>query len=53
MVTKGVCAYQDCDERISSRYTLCRSHNGAKNHDQIDECPNCGQYKDASYPLLP
>ena len=47
----GICAYQDCDERIASWYKLCRSHNGAKENGEIDECPRCGQYKDPNYPL--
>ncbi len=47
----GTCAYQDCEQRIASWYQLCRTHNGAKEKGEIDECPKCRQFKDANYPL--
>ncbi len=49
--SSGVCAYQDCEQRIAAWYKLCRSHNEAKDKREIDECPKCEQYKDSNYPL--
>ena len=45
------CGYQGCGERIPPWFELCVSHNSAKQKGEIDQCPNCGQYKAANYPL--
>ena len=47
----GVCGHQDCEQRIASWFKLCGPHNKSKEDGEIDECPNCGQYKDVNYPL--
>lgn len=47
----GTCAYQDCEQRIAPWFKLCGTHNKAKENGEIDECPRCAQFKDASYPL--
>ncbi len=46
-----ICAYQDCGEGIPPWFELCAPHNTAKQKGEIDQCPTCGQYKDAKYPL--
>ena len=48
--TSGVCKYQDCERRIQSWYDLCAPHNDSKRKGEIDECPGCGNYKDAIFP---
>ena len=45
------CGYQDCNETIQPWFELCGPHNTAKQSGEIDQCPNCGQYKDAKFPL--
>ena len=45
------CGYQDCNETIQTWYELCGPHNAAKQGGEIDQCPKCGQYKDAMFPL--
>ncbi len=45
------CGYQDCDETIPPWFELCAPHNTAKQKGEIDQCPTCGHYKDAKYPL--
>ena len=49
--TGGICAYQDCDQRIAAWFQLCRTHNEAKENGEINECSKCGRFKDAIYPL--
>ena len=48
--TSGVCKYQDCERRIQPWFDLCAPHNDSRKNGEIDECPSCGQYKDAYYP---
>ena len=45
------CGYQDCSETILPWFELCAPHNTAKQKGEIDQCPNCGQYKDTKFPL--
>ena len=45
------CGYQGCGETIPAWFELCVPHNSAKQKGGIDHGPNCGQYKDANYPL--
>ena len=45
------CAYQDCGQTIPAWFELCAPHNTAKKQGEIDQCPNCGQYKEAKFPL--
>ncbi len=43
------CGFWDCDEQIRSNYVVCRDHYPDFKDGNLDECPNCGQLKDASY----
>ena len=45
------CGHQDCSETIPPWFELCAPHNAAKQKSEIDQCPNCGQYKDPKFPL--
>ncbi len=45
------CGYQDCGEAIPPWFDLCIAHNSAKQNGEIDQCPRCGQYKAANFPL--
>ena len=45
------CAYQDCDQSIAPWFMLCLDHNADKQSGLIDQCPDCGRYKDSRYPL--
>ena len=45
------CGYQDCGETIPSWFELCAPHNTAKKEREIDQCPNCAQYKDSKFPV--
>ena len=45
------CSYQDCDQSIAPWLELCQEHNADKQSGLIDQCPDCGQYKDPRYPL--
>ena len=47
----NTCRHQDCEQRIQSWFELCAPHNDSKTKGEINECPNCGQYKDSSYQL--
>ncbi len=44
------CAHQDCKQPIAPWYELCQSHNADKQSGLIDQCLDCGQYKDPRYP---
>ena len=48
----GICAFQDCDQRTPRKnYPLCRDHHNASEAGEIDECPNCSQYKLSGFPV--
>ena len=45
------CGFQDCGQGIPAWFELCKQHNTAKQKGEIDQCPNCDQYKDPKFPL--
>ena len=45
------CGYQDCDETIPPWFELCAPHNSTRQKGEINQCPDCGQYKSANYSL--
>ena len=49
MTTPNRCQFWDCDEIIRRDYFLCSRHFPAYRDGTIDECSQCGQYKDAEY----
>ena len=49
MTTPNQCLFWDCDETIRRDHFLCSRHFPAHRDGTIDECPQCGQYKDAEY----
>ena len=49
MTTPNQCQFWDCDETIRRDHFLCSRHFPAHRDGTIDECPGCGQYKDAEY----
>ena len=49
MTTPNLCQFWDCDEIIPWDHFLCYDHYTGYLGDMIDQCPACGQYKDAEY----
>ena len=47
----NTCGYQDCSETILRWFELCPRHNDEKKKGEIDQCPDCGQYKDSKFPV--
>lgn len=45
------CGYQDCDESIRPWFELCAPHKLRQRKGEVDQCPSCGRYKAANYPL--
>lgn len=51
MPTPNICKEQSCTEKVRRNHYLCREHWEKSQEGVIDECPQCGAYKDAGYPL--
>ena len=45
------CDEQDCEEIIEDEHFLCRRHWQAFQGGEIGECPECGEFKPANFPL--
>ncbi len=51
MPVSSICKEQSCIEKVRRNYYLCREHWEESQEGIIDECPQCGVYKDSVYPL--
>lgn len=47
----NVCGYFSCNRRIRRDHFLCAEHFEDWEDELVDECPNCGRFKDAEYKL--
>lgn len=46
----NICKEQSCEEKLRRRdHYLCRTHWDMSEGGAIDECPECGAYKDSGY----
>jgi len=50
-MARNRCHEQDCEEIIDDDHFLCRRHWQEYREGTISECPECGEYKPASFPL--
>ena len=50
MARPNICKEQSCNEEIKESHYLCREHWGKEQKGTINECPQCGVYKDAKHP---
>ena len=50
MTRPNICKEQSCNEEIKENHYLCREHWGREQKGAINECPQCGVYKDAKHP---
>ena len=46
----ATCQHQNCDQRIRPWFELCAPHHESKKNGEIDQCPDCSQYKETKYP---
>ena len=46
-----VCAFVDCKTPVLPYDTLCSEHYQKRKDGLINQCPNCGTFKDPKYPL--
>lgn len=46
-----VCAFVGCKTRVPPNYFLCSQHHKDLQDDLINQCPECGRFKDAQYNL--
>ena len=51
MTTLNTCKEQSCSTQIRKDHYLCRAHWEDSQKGTIDECSQCGMYKDAKYPF--
>ena len=51
MPEPNICKEQSCTEKVRRDHYLCREHWEELQEGVIDECPQCGVYKDAEYRL--
>ena len=51
MPASNICKEQSCTEKVRRDHYLCREHWEDCQEGVIDECPQCGVYKDVGYPL--
>ena len=51
MPAPNICKKQACTDKVRRGHYLCREHWEELQEGVIDECPQCGVYKDAEYPL--
>ncbi len=51
VTTPKICTEQSCSQPVKPTHYLCSTHWGEKVKGAINECPECGVYKDATYPL--
>lgn len=49
MTRPNICKEQSCNEEIREDHDLCSKHCTRKRKGAINECPQCGVYKDANY----
>ncbi len=49
MTIPNICKEQSCSEKVQEGYYLCREHSEKEQIDAINECPQCGVYKDAKH----
>lgn len=49
MTRPNICKEQSCNEKIKESHYLCREHWGKEQKGAINECPQCGVYKDAKH----
>ena len=49
MTTPNICKEQSCNEKVLEGHYLCRGHSGKEQTGVINECPQCGVYKDAKH----
>ena len=50
MTRPNICNEQSCNEEVQEGHYLCREHWGREQKGAINECPQCGVYKDAKHP---
>ena len=50
MTRPNICKEQSCNEKIKESHYLCREHWGKEQKGALNECPQCGVYKDAKHP---
>ena len=51
MATVNTCKEQSCSSKIRGDHFLCREHWQESQEGVINECSECGAYKDSKYPL--
>ncbi len=51
MTRPNICKEQSCNEEVQEGHYLCREHWWRKRKGAINECPQCGVYKDTKYPF--
>ena len=51
MTRSNTCKEQSCNEEVQEGHYLCREHWWRKRKGAINECPQCGVYKNAKYPF--
>ena len=51
MTTANICKEQSCNEKIPGSHYLCYKHWQESQESVINECPDCGRYKNAQYDL--
>ncbi len=51
MTILNICNEQSCNEKVRRGHHLCRAHWEKFQEGVIDECPQCGVYKDVGYPF--
>ena len=51
MTTPNICREQSCNQKVRRGHHLCRAHWEEFQEGVIDECPQCGIYKDIEYSL--
>ena len=50
MTRPNICNEQSCNEEVQEGHYLCREHWGREQKGAINECPQCGVYKNAKHP---
>ena len=49
MTIPNICKEQSCNQAVREGHYLCREHSGRQQKGTINECPQCGVYKDAKH----
>ena len=47
MTTANICKEQSCNEKIPGGHYLCYKHWQESQEGVVNECPDCGRYKNA------